>query len=48
MMNADRSNQRNLTDHPALDSSPNWSPDGRIGFTSNRDGEWNIYVMDND
>ena len=48
MMNADRSNQRNLTDHPALDSRPNWSPDGRIGFTSNRDGEWNIYVMDND
>ena len=41
-----RQQRRRLTDHPALDYWPAWSPDGkRIAFTSNRDGNYEIYVM---
>ena len=37
----------NLTDHPADDFDPTWSPDGRfLGYVSNRDGNAEIYVMD--
>ena len=36
-----------LTDHPAHDISPVWSPDGRrIAFTSNRSGNNEIYIID--
>lgn len=39
----------NLTNHPALDTFPAWSPDGsRIAFASNRDNATNIYVMNAD
>lgn len=39
----------NLTNHPANDSEPSWSPDGtRITFTSNRDDATDIYVMNAD
>ena len=44
-------NLRNLTNHPAWDQSPSWSPDGRhIAFVSDRDGDYNseIYVIDSD
>ncbi len=49
VMNADGSGIRQLTMHPAHDSAPVWSPDGkRIAFISDRDGkdhENQIYVM---
>ena len=36
-----------LTDHPALDYDPAWSPDGRyIVFTSERFGEPDLFVID--
>lgn len=40
-------NLRNLTNHPARDLEPTWSPDGRfLAYVSNRDGDFKIYVMD--
>ena len=56
VMAADGKNQRRLTNNPASDYSPSWSPDGkRIAFISDRDGHvpegrawftFEIYVMD--
>jgi Tol biopolymer transport system component len=38
-----------LTNHPASDLYPSWSPDGkRIAFESDRNGNWEIYVMNAD
>ena len=49
VMDADGANRRNLTNHKALDETPDWSPDGnRIAFTSDRDGNWEIFVMNTD
>src|SRR5262249_28599020 len=46
VMNGDGSAQKRLTDNPANDESPAWSPDhARIAFTSDRDGNNEIYVM---
>jgi len=46
VMNADGSNQTRLTNNPAWDRYPAWSPDGtKIAFVSNRDGNEEIYVM---
>lgn len=50
VMDADGTNQRNLTNHPEFDSSPDWSPDGKqIVFVSSRSriGS-NIFVMSAD
>jgi Tol biopolymer transport system component len=47
VMEADGGNQTNLTNHPAADATPVWSPDGtRVAFTSDRSGRSNLYVMD--
>ncbi len=49
VMNADGSSKQNLTNNPALDFRPSWSPDSkRIVFVSNRDGNAEIYVMNAD
>ncbi len=49
VMNADGSDQRNLTNHPAADWRPVWSSDGtKIAFVSNRDGNDEVYVMNAD
>jgi len=58
VMNANGSNERRLTNTGGvvpdtalngLDADPAWSPDGRkIAFNSNRDGDYEIYVMNAD
>ncbi len=49
VMNADGSAQARLTNTPAGEVYPKWSPDGtKIAFMSNRDGNSEIYVMDAD
>jgi len=45
-MNADGTSPAQLTNDPAADGFPTWSPDGgKIAFTSERDGDREIYVM---
>ena len=46
IIDADGTNARPLTTHPAEDTSPAWSPEGQyILFVSNRDGHDEIYAM---
>ncbi len=48
LINSDGSGRRMINKY-ADDQNPSWSPDGRqIAFTSHRDGNWEIYVMDGD
>ena len=47
VMDTNGENLRNLTNHPARELEPAWSPDGRfLAYVSNRDGDSKIYVMD--
>ena len=49
VMPATGGTQLNLTNHPADDTTPAWSPDGaRIVFASDRDGPLHLYVMNAD
>jgi WD40 repeat protein len=49
VMNAGGSGQVNLTNSPASDEGPSWSPDGsKIAFNSDRDGNFEIYLMNAD
>jgi TolB protein len=50
MMNADGTSPRDLTPNtPEFDGDPAWSPGGsRIAFTSRRDGNKEIYLMNPD
>jgi TolB protein len=49
VMNPDGSGETNLTNNPAFDTTPAWSPDGaRIAFGSLRDGDFEIFVMNAD
>ena len=42
----DGGNRRRLTAGPRLDGQPAFSPDGsKLAFQSNRDGNYEIYVM---
>jgi TolB protein len=45
-MNRDGSNVRRITNSPAIDTTPTWSPNGtQIAFTSDRAGTPQIYVV---
>jgi TolB protein len=47
--NADGSDVKNLSNHPAFDGWLAWSPDGRqIAFASNRNANYQIFIMDAD
>ena len=49
VMDADGGNRENLTNHPAYDGQPDWSPDRKkIAFASGRNAGSQIYVMDAD
>ena len=49
VMNADGTGQTRLTNNPAEDEEPAWSPDGtRIAFHSHHNGNREIYVMNAD
>ena len=49
VMAVDGGDPINLTNHDALDQTPDWSPNGHwIAFSSVRDGNWEIYVMNAD
>jgi Tol biopolymer transport system component len=46
VMNADGSGQTNISNNPADDFGPDWSPDGtKIAFERDQDGNGNIYAM---
>lgn len=49
LVQADGSGMTRLTDNEVVDTSPDWSPDGRqIVFRSRRDGSADLFIMDAD
>ena len=47
LMDTNGENSRPLTNHPAHERYPTWSPDGHfLAYASNRDGDFKIYIMD--
>ncbi|MCA1845853.1 MAG: hypothetical protein LC792_22215, partial [Actinobacteria bacterium] len=45
MVNDDGSAMTRLTDTPGKENDvPDWAPDGRLAFSSNRTGDYDIYV----
>ena len=49
VVNADGSDQRQLTDNDGQDFFPSWSPDGNtIVFSSDRSGAVELFLMDTD
>ena len=49
VINADGSGLINLTDDPAMEQTPTWSPDGkRIAFAAMRDGRTDLYAISAD
>jgi Tol biopolymer transport system component len=49
VIDADGGGLTRLTNSPAEDAEPNWSPTGeQIAFVSDRDGDYEIYVMNAD
>ena len=45
-MNADGSNQTNLTSHPGDDTAPTFSADGlHVAFMSDREGDYDVWVQ---
>jgi len=48
-MQADGTDPRRLTQSAGMDLRPTWSPDGRrIAFVTNRDGNYDLWVMADD
>src|SRR5206468_11272201 len=48
VMNSDGSGVVRLTFDPAVDTSPNWTLDGKVLFSSNRSGRFELYVANAD
>ncbi len=47
--NLDGSDRRNITNNPAIDTSPTWSPSGKqLAFVSDREGQSQIFICDTD
>jgi hypothetical protein len=48
VMAVDGSNLTRLTEDPAIDTSPAWTPEGELMFRSLREGQWGLYMMEVD